>query len=565
MASSARGQHLDATGGREVVFCHACEHEWYRNRESDSLECPICHSSFIEIVDANNDPRRMNEPTTLAPLSSGLGNLFGRSGGSDSDPDEGDIEEHLHDRQPGIFARRSPFEPLFSGRDDRARDEGDAILRRFTDMLLNDFGAARAIRSPGQGLFPPPAENRQQSGTRIHQTTIRTGPFGSTRVTITSGTFGGGSEGGAPNFGTLFGQLFGNPMMVGADDPNQRGERAGQGPTIGLAGGLHEILNALFNPAAAVSGDAVFTQEALDRIITQLMETSPQTNAAPPASQSAIDSLERKPADDEMIGPDGKAECTICIDEIKKGDEVVVLPCKHWYHGECVVLWLKEHNTCPICRKPVETRGESGNDSDNNNASGSNQQSQQDPFRSSASTPNQPSAPTSGSSPFITFRPLRITDRSHRSARENAERLNAIRNLGNPDNGNGSGSGSGVEGGASGSSGMRRRNSASLPGAWPAAEGESRSTAGDGGDPMDLDGDENGNGSGSGRDYLMSGRRRNYVPGSAWREARAEREQQQAGSNWGGSGGGGAGGPLGWLRDFRDHFARGPGERDRRN
>lgn len=30
------------------------------------------------------------------------------------------------------------------------------------------------------------------------------------------------------------------------------------------------------------------------------------------------------------------------------------LPCKHWFHENCVVMWLKEHNTCPICRTPIE-------------------------------------------------------------------------------------------------------------------------------------------------------------------------------------------------------------------
>ncbi|KAH8754799.1 hypothetical protein F5883DRAFT_572427 [Diaporthe sp. PMI_573] len=36
------------------------------------------------------------------------------------------------------------------------------------------------------------------------------------------------------------------------------------------------------------------------------------------------------------------------------GEEVTVLPCKHWFHGECVVSWLKMHNTCPICRASIE-------------------------------------------------------------------------------------------------------------------------------------------------------------------------------------------------------------------
>ncbi|KAM0645848.1 hypothetical protein ACHAQF_000165 [Verticillium nonalfalfae] len=54
-----------------------------------------------------------------------------------------------------------------------------------------------------------------------------------------------------------------------------------------------------------------------------MMETNPQSNAAPPASEDAIGKLQRKAVDDDMLGPEGTAECTICIDELKKGEEVV--------------------------------------------------------------------------------------------------------------------------------------------------------------------------------------------------------------------------------------------------
>lgn len=40
--------HLDATSDREVVFCHACSYEWYR--DSHGLMCPHCESEITEIV-----------------------------------------------------------------------------------------------------------------------------------------------------------------------------------------------------------------------------------------------------------------------------------------------------------------------------------------------------------------------------------------------------------------------------------------------------------------------------------------------------------------------------------
>jgi len=45
-------------------------------------------------------------------------------------------------------------------------------------------------------------------------------------------------------------------------------------------------------------------------------------------------------------------KCSICIDEYKDDDDIIVLPCKHYFHKNCVQEWLKEYNyKCPICRK----------------------------------------------------------------------------------------------------------------------------------------------------------------------------------------------------------------------
>ncbi|KAK4130787.1 hypothetical protein BT67DRAFT_452237 [Trichocladium antarcticum] len=556
MASITRNNHLGVAGGREVVFCHACENEWYRD-EHGSLTCPSCESSFIEIVDTGNDPRGIHGLQTPV-AGGGSGNYFRRPGSSDSDPDEGDINDHLYEQPPGASPRPSPFEEVLHGaRDDRDTanmTEGDAIMRRFTEMLMNDFGAVGAAGgAPGPGgLFPPPADPANQTGPRVHHTTWRAGPFGGaqTRVTITTGNFGGPPDGAAPTFGALFGQLFGNPLMPGVGDPNQR-NRGGPEGGVGLAAGIQEILTSLFNPASAVAGDAVFTQEALDRIISNLMEASPQTNAAPPATQSAIDNLEKKSLSQEMLGTDAKAECTICIDEINKGDEVVVLPCKHWYHGECVVLWLKEHNTCPICRKAIEAG------INNNNSNNNSQQSQQPPQPQQPHPPSNPSptTPTSASVssaffPFSAFNPPTPhprNERSARSQRENADRLSAIRNLG------------GAGGGADSSprpdaqtGGSNSPSPMTPPGSWPGfttAMGEGAGSSSGGNNP--YGGPWRGMGGASGRAGGESGE---------WLERQEQQQQQQQQQS------GGGGGPLGWLRD---HFGRASGngsgsERDRR-
>ncbi|KAF7544070.1 hypothetical protein G7Z17_g10239 [Cylindrodendrum hubeiense] len=298
MASQDTGRdgHLDATAGREVVFCHACSAEWYR--EEHGLTCPSCHGDITEIIEPDNDPRDLGHRSSastspeLAPLRF--------ADDDDSDPDEADITEHLGPH--GFAFRRS----VRDGPDHQHHNPAiDPVLERFFNMVQG-FGPPRRIFSNiVQDLGPPEDGNRA-----------------------------------AP-------------------------ENFAGGPVPGFARSLHDILN-LLNPANAMAGDAVYSQEALDRIITGLMEANPQSNAAPPATEAALQNLPRKPVDKEMLGNDDKTECTICIDEMKEGETVIFLPCKHWFHEACVVLWLKEHNTCPICRTPIEKNDRSNNSNNNN-------------------------------------------------------------------------------------------------------------------------------------------------------------------------------------------------------
>ncbi|KAG8676102.1 hypothetical protein FPOAC1_002098 [Fusarium poae] len=420
MSSHAeRHGHLDATAGREIVYCHACASEWYR--DEDGLTCPECRGEITEIIDPENDPRDLGHHSS-ASTSPELHPY-------DSDPDEADIDEHTN--QGFVFRRSIREGPGHHHHHDPAYVP---TFESFVNML-NEFGA----RVPdGRSFSHGPGEHgehqghgehehqghgeRAEEGEHAHPNFARvqratfTGPFGSGRTTITmistpvqtthTGPPGASGASGAAGLHTF--QEYAQPPLRRPDGPrglrvtaisltmgaNQRPsifsdilrdvgappghENAGEDGTGGVhppgfGRGLQDLLN-LLTPGNAVHGDAVYSQEALDRIITRLMEANPQSNAAPPASEEALRNLERKPVNKEMLGSEGKAECTICIDEMKEGDMATFLPCSHWFHEECVTLWLKEHNTCPICRTPIEKndRGASNN-SGNNNSNGSNQ------------------------------------------------------------------------------------------------------------------------------------------------------------------------------------------------
>ena len=405
-AGSGPGQrHLDASGAREVVYCHRCEHEWYQDQHG--LVCPNCEGEITEIVSASlndpaellltglqvtadSDPRSMDDVPDIPQPLRDLRNH--NPWDSDSDPEEADIEEHItHGPGGSVFIsqtiRSSNTRHPFGGRRRRAQggfDNEDEVMRNFQTMLGSLMGPAIRAGPPGRsgpdtlfqsGPFGMGLRDQQGLGAGPGPTVIggRFSYTGRLRPRDADGPQPGGppvpddiaTYASPPNrmmpngrslyvinirarpdqvasvLGNLFGQLGAPP---GHEGPEARG---------GMPPSLQGLFASLLNPANAVHGDAVYSQEALDRIMSQLMEQHPTSNAPGPATAEAIAALPKKKIDDKMLGPEGKAECSVCMDDVKKGDEVVVLPCSHWFHEACAGMWLGEHNTCPICRKGI--------------------------------------------------------------------------------------------------------------------------------------------------------------------------------------------------------------------
>ena len=47
--------------------------------------------------------------------------------------------------------------------------------------------------------------------------------------------------------------------------------------------------------------------------------------------------------------------CSICTDEYKIKDEIILLQCSHFYHKICISKWVKIKDTCPYCRCTIKT------------------------------------------------------------------------------------------------------------------------------------------------------------------------------------------------------------------
>ena len=104
---------------------------------------------------------------------------------------------------------------------------------------------------------------------------------------------------------------------------------------------------------AGPASDFVVSDEEFQRVVRQLFEAEAHA-PPPPVAEEAIDALPRKNVTVEMMGNDGKVDCSICMEELELGTEVTVLPCNHSFHHQCIKLWLVQHDTCPQCRKPTQ-------------------------------------------------------------------------------------------------------------------------------------------------------------------------------------------------------------------
>jgi hypothetical protein len=52
---------------------------------------------------------------------------------------------------------------------------------------------------------------------------------------------------------------------------------------------------------------------------------------------------------------ESEKECSVCQELFELDSTCLKLPCTHCFHKDCIVPWLKDHNTCPVCRKELPT------------------------------------------------------------------------------------------------------------------------------------------------------------------------------------------------------------------
>lgn len=113
-------------------------------------------------------------------------------------------------------------------------------------------------------------------------------------------------------------------------------------------GGVLEYLNENLGFRRENGGD-YFVGPGVEEFFEHV--TQDDQRLPPPATRSSIDALPTVKISKKHIRAD--STCAVCKEQFELGSQVTKLPCKHLYHTDCIVPWLEQRSSCPVCRQEV--------------------------------------------------------------------------------------------------------------------------------------------------------------------------------------------------------------------
>ncbi|KAF5954231.1 hypothetical protein HYC85_007087 [Camellia sinensis] len=77
------------------------------------------------------------------------------------------------------------------------------------------------------------------------------------------------------------------------------------------------------------------------------LQQASSSSALPETNQDSNKAdANKKTSEDELT-------CTICLEQVNRGELVRSLPCLHQFHANCIDPWLRQQGTCPVCKLSV--------------------------------------------------------------------------------------------------------------------------------------------------------------------------------------------------------------------
>nr|XP_043613646.1 E3 ubiquitin-protein ligase SIRP1-like [Erigeron canadensis] len=116
------------------------------------------------------------------------------------------------------------------------------------------------------------------------------------------------------------------------------------GGSVGASGGnLFDSGGLQPNHPIGSIGD-YFVWPGLELLLQRLAENDPNRYGTPPAQKQAVEAMLT------VIIEEDSVQCAVCLEDVEVGNEAKEMPCKHRFHGYCILPWLELHSSCPVCR-----------------------------------------------------------------------------------------------------------------------------------------------------------------------------------------------------------------------
>ena len=98
-----------------------------------------------------------------------------------------------------------------------------------------------------------------------------------------------------------------------------------------------------------------YENDEIERIVNNLLLHDQNKYGSPPASKEIVNKLKEETIT-KVLGSENV--CSVCKEEFEVGNVILTLPCKHYFHKECISPWLTAHNSCPSGRFELPTDDE---------------------------------------------------------------------------------------------------------------------------------------------------------------------------------------------------------------
>lgn len=377
-------QNVIRRGTLPPFFCHGCNHRFADSTSSSTEDpvCPQCGSDFVERVEQEEERTTGGgETATSVPLATASSTTITISGSrprgagtadaggetpmelaEDPEPEiigpreiprrrpapttiRGSPPETSQRHQTDIGAMRGPFVRIRGPRGQPLAQ----MIHQHIENLMNPQRAAHQRShedhtDDGEDDTLPPSRRHRQ-----HSSPPREGEEGSQ----------GAGEAGEDTSATDLNFAVGLPwylMLHGRDharrsQPQARGQPRPQHPQMPRFG-VPLVIGFNSGPVHGSPSDYAWGPQGLDDIISQMLANL-EDSGPPPAKEEKIAELPKIVATKEDLAL--CAECSVCKEQFTVGEELLKMPCTHLYHNDCIIPWLKLHDTCPTCRYHLNT------------------------------------------------------------------------------------------------------------------------------------------------------------------------------------------------------------------